>query len=342
MKKQHHKKVSVVQSRTSTGIRRLSVYTFRASSEDGVTLVELMIAVVIGMIIMGAIYGSFISQQRSYTAQDQVAEMNSTSKISLDMLVNDIRDTGFGVPDGLSTIIRTSGCQGINGFIDSITWDDSSTSDDSITLLGGFRRIGTVATEFSSGDATLALTATDLLKEGSTFQPDRGYISIGGVSFAMVTSISGNTLTLSASTPVDKSFPAGVPVYLVENVTYEVVNGQLQRVKRMDGSGSSCGTTSETDVLSENIEDFQIAYGYDSDDNGIIDPDTEFFNEPPAIDRLLRIRLNLLATTARPDPNFQGQGNPPALIENRAHAPTDDSLRRRLWRMEVAWRNRLL
>jgi hypothetical protein len=323
-------------------MRHLSGHNLRFSTEDGVTLVELMIAVVIGMIIMGAIYGSFISQQRSYTAQDQVAEMNSTSKISLDMLVSDIRDTGFGVPEGLSTIIRTSGCQGINGYIESITWDDSSTSEDRITLLGGFRRIGTVAAEFSSGDATLTLTATDLLKDGGVFQPDRGYISISGVSFAIVTSISGNTLTLSASTPVDKTFPAGVPVYLVENITYQVVGGQLQRTRRMDGSGSSCGTTAETDVLSGNIEDFQIAYGYDSDDNGIIDPAAEFFNEPPAIDRLLKIRLNLLATTARPDPNFQGQGNPPAVIENRTHAAVNDSLRRRFWQMEVAWRNRLL
>ena len=61
-----------------------------------------------------------------------------------------------------------------------------------------------------------------------------------------------------------------------------------------------------------------------------------------ASDSLLRIRLNLLARTARPDPNFQGQGNPPAAIENRNHSSTDDSLRRRLWQMEVALRNPLL
>ena len=68
------------------------------------------------MVIIGAIYGSYISQQRSYIAQDQVAEMNSTSKIALDMIVNDIRETGFGLPEDLTTIQRTAGCNGINGF----------------------------------------------------------------------------------------------------------------------------------------------------------------------------------------------------------------------------------
>jgi len=268
-----------------------------------------------------------------------VAEMNSTSKIALDMIVNDIRESGFGLPEDLPTIQRASGCLGINGFTQKITSTNSSSAEDKITLLAGFRRIGTIATAFSAGSPTLTLTATDLLKDGTTFKPDRGYISIGGVSFAIVTAISGNILTLDTTIPVDKTFPVNVPVYLVENVTYEVVNGQLQRTRRSDNSGGSCGTTPETDVIAEHIEDFQIAYGVDTDSDGVID---QYRNAPLASDSLLRIRLNLLARTAKADPNFQGQGNPPAAIENRSHSTTDDSLKRRLWQMEVALRNTIL
>ncbi len=318
MKQQSHKNQSEVRKRLST--------------DRGVTLVELMIAIVIGMILIGSIYGTYISQQRSFTAQDQVAEMNSTSKISLDMIVNNIRETGFGVPDDLTGVSRSGCASGINGFTQKINWaDGGTTSTDQITILGGFRLVGNIFSAVSSGSTTLVLDDTSTL---TPYQADKSYITIAGISFAIVTAIAGNNLTLQ--TGLDTSYPAGVPVYLVENVTYQVVNGELQKVRRLAGAG--CGTISDTDVIAENIEDFQIAYGYDTNSNGVIDAG-EFYNVPPATDRLLRIRVNILARTARPDLNFQGQGNPPAAIENRNHAATNDNFRRRWWQMEVDLRN---
>ncbi len=291
----------------------------RLSTDSGVTLVELMIAIVIGMILIGSIYGTYISQQRSFTAQDQVAEMNSTSKISLDMIVNDIRETGFGVPDDLSSVTRPGGCTGINGYTQKINLTDNTASEDQITILGGFRFVGNIAAAVSSGSTTLVLD--DASKLNIT---DKSYITIAGLSFAVVTAIAGNTLTLQ--TGIDRSYPVGVPVYLVENITYQVVfdatdnRWELRRVRRLAGSG--CTTASDTDVIAENIEDLQFAT-VDTNGDGTTD----------------RIRVNILAMTARLDPNFQGQGNPPSLIENRNHAATNDSLRRRWWQMEIDLRN---
>ena len=86
-------------SKKSKIIRQFQGVGSPPPTDGGFTLIELLIALVISMVIIGAIYGSYISQQRSYIAQDQVAEMNSTSKIALDMIVNDIREIGFGLPD---------------------------------------------------------------------------------------------------------------------------------------------------------------------------------------------------------------------------------------------------
>ncbi|MEW6214402.1 MAG: prepilin-type N-terminal cleavage/methylation domain-containing protein, partial [Nitrospirota bacterium] len=288
----------------------------KGGGEKGFTLTELMIAIVIGMIVISATYATYISQQRSFTAQDQVAEMNSTSKIALDMIANDIRETGFGVPDDLTTVQRTVGCSGINGFTQKINLTDNTASEDQITILGGFRLVGNIASAVSSGSTTLTLTDTSELNT-----TDRAYISIAGLSFAIVTAIDSGTNTLTLQTGLDRDYPAGVPVYLIENVTYQIVNGELQKVRRLNGGG--CATNPDTDTIAENIEDLQFALVDIAPADGVTD----------------RIRVNLLATTARPDPNFQGQGNPPATIENRNLAATNDSLRRRWWQMEVDLRN---
>jgi hypothetical protein len=103
------------------------------------------------------------------------------------------------------------------------------------------------------------------------------------------------------------------------------------------------------EVLAQYVEDFQVAYGVDTDDDGIVDtfkfaPDNLPLNL--SLDSILKVRLNLLVRTGREDPNFQGQGNPTsnpigAIENNNNHPPTNDGFRRRWWQMEVNLRNPL-
>lgn len=63
--------------------------------ERGFTLVELMIAMAVGGIVMGAVMTSFLSQHRSYLAQDEVVEMQQNARVAMDMLTRDIRSAGY-------------------------------------------------------------------------------------------------------------------------------------------------------------------------------------------------------------------------------------------------------
>jgi type IV pilus assembly protein PilW len=61
----------------------------------GFTLFEILIAMVISGAIAAAIYTAYLSQQRSYNAQDQVAEMQQNIRVALLLITQDVRMAGY-------------------------------------------------------------------------------------------------------------------------------------------------------------------------------------------------------------------------------------------------------
>lgn len=80
--------------------------------ERGFTLVELMIAIAVGGIVMAAVMTSFLSQHNNYLAQDQVVELQQNSRVAMDMLVRDIRSSGYD-PNNLGAGIVTAGANNL-------------------------------------------------------------------------------------------------------------------------------------------------------------------------------------------------------------------------------------
>lgn len=62
---------------------------------QGFTLVEMMITVLLAGIIMAAVYSAYLTMQKSYVVQDQVAEMQQTLRAAMDYVVRDIRMAGY-------------------------------------------------------------------------------------------------------------------------------------------------------------------------------------------------------------------------------------------------------
>jgi len=65
----------------------------------GFTLVELLIAVAISGIILAAVYQMFTGQRKSYSVQNEIAEMQQRVRVSEHMMVREIRMAGYKVPD---------------------------------------------------------------------------------------------------------------------------------------------------------------------------------------------------------------------------------------------------
>ena len=64
-------------------------------NQKGVTLIELLVALVIAAITLAGVYRVFISQTRSYAVQDQVMEVQQSVRSAMEILLRDLRMTGF-------------------------------------------------------------------------------------------------------------------------------------------------------------------------------------------------------------------------------------------------------
>ena len=338
-------------------------------NNKGYTLVEIMIAITIGLILISAASATYVVQNRSSAAQESVSEINTQSKIAIDLISREIKSAGFGNPDDLNE-------EPINGVTTMVTPIDSTTSSDALTITGGLRMIGTLwpagagpgspcpsSLDMESNLVNIVYSGTDAPNDS-----DRRYLNLDGIKFVMVQNCTldsdDNCLsgTITLDRPVGHSFPLldvngdgscnmGRPVYLVEDITFCIdANGTLRRI-RNNGNPATCTAlaTSVNDAIAENIEDLQFAYAVDTDNDNMADDQNgngsfdagDFLNGAAIADpsTIKALRINILAKAERADTNYKEMGNPPAIIENRNHAATKDDFRRRWWQTVVSMRN---
>ena len=63
--------------------------------EKGFTLVELLVAMVIGLVVMSAIYATYLSQIRSSEAMEEVSTVQQNLRVAMYRLERDIRMVGY-------------------------------------------------------------------------------------------------------------------------------------------------------------------------------------------------------------------------------------------------------
>jgi type IV pilus assembly protein PilW len=71
------------------------------TNERGFSLMELLVAVGLGMVILGSVASTFITQTRVYNAQEQVNEMQQSARAAMDLISREIKLAGYK-PTGTS------------------------------------------------------------------------------------------------------------------------------------------------------------------------------------------------------------------------------------------------
>lgn len=76
--------------------------------QRGVTLVELLVALVISAIVIGGVYHVLTSQSKAYTVQDQVVEVQQSIRSAMEIMVRDLRMAGYDDYSLNSTVTITN------------------------------------------------------------------------------------------------------------------------------------------------------------------------------------------------------------------------------------------
>lgn len=240
-------------------MRKMSVSDLRSSwaSEHGVTLIELMVGTVVALLVVAAAYALLTTSHKSTQANDQAVETQQNVRIAMDMLSRDIRHAGFGMtgPVGACTTAITP--------MDH-TPAGADTGPDSIRLVvpvgtsiaPAWSLTNAVGGASSFSQITLPAGAVANMATEAGGSLTGASVTIAGVVTATVTSVSGNAINF-ASIPPPAAFPAGMPVYLLQCVTYSIGT-----------TVAACGGTSPCLLrngvsVADGIEDMQFAYGCD-------------------------------------------------------------------------------
>jgi type IV pilus assembly protein PilW len=67
----------------------------------GLTLVELLIAMALSGVVLGAISSTFLMQSRMHRVQEQVNEMTQSTRAAMDMMTREVRMAGYRTPGGI-------------------------------------------------------------------------------------------------------------------------------------------------------------------------------------------------------------------------------------------------
>jgi prepilin-type N-terminal cleavage/methylation domain-containing protein len=318
------------------------------TGSEGFTLIELLISVAILGIVSVYMFESFAVNQRAYTVIDQVAESQQNVRAIADLLEHDLRHAGLMVPEGAAVcgvdedaapdLLYVSDANAIDPGNDVAIYDGA-------TIGGGVTQVSAGVTTFSVSSLVMEPTpsrpAYDTNGDGtadSDFQVGGGAIVMDlldpgrGSACGRVTrvNLAGPQVQVDLRTGALGAAAGPTRLVVVPAHEYTVSGDQLLR----DGV-----------VLSEGVDDLQVAYFLDDDTDGVVDAGEMHGNGtgPDYVagaqdgSEIREVRVNLVTRTRAEDPEWT-QGRPQGL-ENRAAGGASDGFRRRTYTSTVMLRN---
>lgn len=262
--------------------------------EKGLTLIELLVALVISVLIISGLYRTFIGQQKTYTVQEQIVDMQQNARTAVNRMMSEIRMAGFG---NVSMVLPvTIGGRTFNNVVNLDT-----PAAGALTIVSGMG-----FTTLTGTPAPNQITVNSLTdSQGNTLfdTGDRRYVSIGGVESYAITNIAGTTLTLSGN--LTYNHLANTPVFAIRAISYQVSNVDGKPTLLRD---ENVGLPIQDQLQADSIENLQFTY-LDAGENPTANP----LN-------IRVIRISLTAKVERQDPDLNnGDGYRRRQIVSNVH-----------------------
>lgn len=310
----------------------------RYTKQAGLTLMELMISMVIGVFLLGGITAAYIAMRSTTTETVALSEMQQNGRMALSMLAADIQQAGFS--GMLPTLSNNTTAPA--PFANDCNWGLNGGSFPQAalgnfppiwgrTMVAGGGAIGCVANAVANSDIIQIKRATG--PAVAALQNDRFYLesnAIEGVIFPGTAAAAGLDM--------GEIWPYLHHVYFVTN---EVFDGQTIPVLSRMELRNAGGPQMQQNMLLDGIERIRFFYGVDLNDDTVIDSYLAANNMPAAlwqVDTNVRaVKVVVLARATRPDVNYTNT-NSYDLGDGVAFAP-NDNFRRMLFSTTISLMN---
>lgn len=337
-----------------------------AIRQRGLSLIELMVAMALGLVITAGLAYTFWAGRQSYRMQDNLSRIQENARTALDTMAQDLRMAGFIGCPGLGAaspyvtpVVRAltppvpsfTLANAMTGFEAGTGWTNSTgitqvAGSDVVTIQrasGGGAYLSS-AMASSNGDIAIGDNPDGFATNHVLMISDCGSADLFRASSVASTnpgaSIS-HASTQNTSASLSKAYGANARVMAYELTTYFIGTSATgaPTLYRVPWSGNALGTPEE---LAEYVEDMQLTYGVDTDANGTVD---QYVTASAVTDwslvKTVRIRLlvgspeDLVTDTSSTHGTLRDADN-----NNVVDTATDRRLHR-AFAMTVSLRNRL-
>lgn len=265
------------------------------SAGRGFTLVELMIALTLGLLIVAGVTSLFIGMRASYSFQEGLSRVQENGRFAVQTLSHELRMSGFaGCTNNITNWLNPTG----TGYTESVFGDRAVTGWESVgTAPGDSYTIGTAANWLSSSGEALPpeinnpKTGSDVLVVNTSELLD--------VVLQGNPSPPANTLTAADDTDIPKGA-------VVTAVTASCAGGDMF-MKTSDGNSVSLPKATATGADPGNLNP-SGGFSQDHDDNSLLYRHLStayFIRDNPATPpepALYRLRLDEARRTGTPNP----------------------------------------
>lgn len=280
-------------------------FDIRRNRQSGLSLIELMIAMTIGLFLIGGAMLIFVTSSDTRRTNDDIARMQENTRFAMDTIKPDVRMAGLW---GLTSITGTlNGYAGSASELSTIASDCEDRWYIKLTMpIEGFNDNNPYsATCLSASDY---MPGTDILvvRHAST---EIAPALNAGVIYIRTDATRGEIF--EGTTPPSSPFAAGaedhrllVHAYYVRPYTF-ATDDDIPSLHRLTLTDDGAGTTViEDEEVVPGIEDFQIQFGVDDTGDGSIN---RYVNPETAgliTDNIRAVRLWLMARSTRAERSF--------------------------------------
>ncbi|EDP74486.1 prepilin-type N-terminal cleavage/methylation domain-containing protein [Hydrogenivirga sp. 128-5-R1-1] len=267
----------------------------------GVTLIELLVGIVITLLILGAIYQTYINLFKGFKVSSETAESQIETDIALEIMRIDIEHAGYGI--------------GANELKLPIEWDSTNSSLTLRSVLNLTRELYSpwILVKCDSSSCSVVLNPDNVDVYNSNFV----FINADSENFT----VNGNIASLnSAASPgsyigvMYEDLPNGCSSQVCYEITYELTNDTLptchpstRNLKRKVDNGPGVS------VL-HCVSDFKVTFDIDTNGDGVIDSYNALFEDLDSdgngVDRnevfyqIKKVNVYILAHEGTKDRNF--------------------------------------